>query len=83
MVKNLPNLLWIKKAFGLLDNECSLLSVESKRCEAAAEELANDGLWWCKLPFLGPHKQTCDQKSALFIMNQKNLLAYLKMNVRF
>ena len=45
VVKNLPNLLWIKKAFGLLDNECSLLSVESKRCEAAAEELANDGLW--------------------------------------
>ena len=41
-VKNLPNLLLIKTVFGLLDNECSHLSVESKRCEAAADELAND-----------------------------------------
>ena len=31
-----------KKAFGLLDNESSLLSLESKRCDAAADELVND-----------------------------------------
>ena len=54
----------LEKAFGLLDNECSLLSVESKTCETAADDLANDWLWWCKLPFLGPHKQTYGQKSA-------------------
>ena len=43
-VKNLPDLLWMKKVFALLYYERMFQSVESKRCEAATNELANDRL---------------------------------------